>query len=103
MKELVRRIDRLYAQASEKPWAWWNTGDKDNGWQIGLMTLEGGKLVGGDQSADQRGEEDEEPFCIQNICENWGSSSDANLADAALAVELVNAWPQIRAALKLVK
>ena len=98
MRELIERIDRLYEGSTEKPWAWWNTGDKDNSFQIGLMADKDGKLVGGDCSADNYGEDEEQPTFIEEIAE-YPSGVGVPLATPALICELVNNWPTIRAAL----
>jgi hypothetical protein len=82
----IAELRRLHEAATEAPWAWEPTGDKDNSWGLGVVADDAGNLIAG--YADQGVHEVIEPVC---------ESIDGRHADAALIAEARNALPALLA------
>jgi hypothetical protein len=75
--------------ATEGPWSWEATGDKDNSWALGFVQDEDGNTLSGQL-------DNGEGIIIEGVCE---SVEDANYADAEFIVTARTAMPALLAAI----
>ncbi len=83
----LTELRRLHEVATEPPWAWEMTGDKDNSWGVGVIVDDDENLITG---RNETGEN----LLVESVCE---AGADGNPADAALIVAMRNALPGLLA------
>lgn len=92
-------LKQKFEAASEPPWAYELTGDKDNSWGIGILVDEHANPIAGEAVEpfnEETGEYGERPIVVDAIC-----SSEDNIPNAILITSLVNSFPELERAARL--